>query len=139
TRDRTVAEETIILFGEEVFALCRRDLRAVDGEQPLALSDFLVHRVCKYLLNPPGEPYLNPCELRFVDLDIAGGADFIAQGFVCDDAGLNAYALHALGCQLNRNQGGLRSGNGCERNLGYLRSRSRRGLAVAGMQPEVNG
>jgi hypothetical protein len=66
------------IFGDQVLLLGRHQLRAVDGQEWLALAHLFVCCVGIYLLNPAGEADLHVGKPRFVRLDVSDGADLVA-------------------------------------------------------------
>ena len=79
-------------------------LRAIDGQERLALPHLFVCCVGIYFLHPAGEANLHVGKPRFIRLDIADGADLVADRSKLDDTGLHPDALHPLGCQRDRRQ-----------------------------------
>ena len=66
----------LILFCDEILALGRDEVGAVDREQRLALPDVLIGGVDEDFLDEAGEAHLDVREPGFIDGDVARGADF---------------------------------------------------------------
>ncbi len=80
----------------QVVLLGRHQLRAVDGEERLALSQNLVRLVGVYLPDPAGEANLDVGKPGFVRFDVSDSADLVLDLPILHDAGLHPNALHPL-------------------------------------------
>ena len=87
----------LVLFRDEILALRRREVRAVDGEQRLPFAELLIGRVGKDFLDVSRIPHLDVSDFGFIDGDIARCPNLISDHLVFDPAHANADALHAFG------------------------------------------
>jgi hypothetical protein len=90
----------LVLFRDEILALRRREVRAVDGKERLPFAEVLICRVGKDLLDVSRIPHLHEGELGFIDRYISSCVNFIADYFVFYPPHANADALHAFGREL---------------------------------------
>jgi hypothetical protein len=93
---------TMLCTRSSLATLGRHQLRAIDGQERLALSHLFVCCVGVYLLHPAGEANLHVGKPRLVRLDVSDGADLVADRSKLYDAGLYPDALHPLRCQRDR-------------------------------------
>ena len=100
-------ECTFVLLGQQIFLLTAHKVRAIHGEEGLALAHVLVGRICKHILNPARKAGLHIGELLFVDVHISRNAQVVAYVLEFRNRCSHADFLKPLRRQLNRGKRGF--------------------------------
>ena len=96
-----------VLFRDEILALRRREVRAVDGKEGLPFAEVLIGGVGEDLLDVSRIPHLHEGELGFIDRYISSRANLIGDYLAFYPAHADAYPLHAFGRELYRHERGF--------------------------------